>query len=111
MKFLSDLLWTYPAAIMTAWTLLTLVVVWTAPLNRPIPGVIGTHPMMMQLNPKDEMLYSRPSLTMALAYLVLGAIPIVCALLLLFLGWVIGSVQYGRAEKFLRKRFDSQGTA
>jgi hypothetical protein len=111
MKFLSDLLWTYPAAIMTAWTLLTLAVAWTAPLNRPIPGIIGVHPMMMQLNPKDEILYSRPSLWMALAYLVVGAIPLVCALLLVFLVWAIGAVQYERAAKYLRKRFGRQSAA
>jgi hypothetical protein len=84
MELTKNLLWVYPAVIMTLWTLLTLLLAWTLPLNKRVPAIIGQHCLLLMLNPKDEYLYQRPSLLLALGFLVAGVIPVVCALMLAF---------------------------
>lgn len=101
MRILINLLWIYPCVIMTVWTILTALAGWTFKRNRPFPGFFGVHPMMMMLNPKDEMLYSRPSVASVLCFLVIGLIPMLNFIILL---WVICiMVAYYATEKFSSK--------
>lgn len=83
MEFLKHIIWTYPAAIMTSWTLMTALAAWTMRRNRPIPFIFSMHAMLMLLNPKDNYLYQRPSAGSILFFLVAGLLPVVSLLLLL----------------------------
>lgn len=71
----THVLWTGPAALMTLWTVSTLLVAWTGKLDRRIPAIISLHLMLMMLNPKDDYLYQRPSLLAGLTFLLLSALP------------------------------------
>lgn len=84
MIFVKHFLWVYPAVIMTVWTLLTLLLAWTLPLNKSVPAIISGHALLTLMNPKDDKLYERPSPLLALGFLLAGVIPVVCALMLLF---------------------------
>jgi hypothetical protein len=105
MELTKNLLWVYPAVIMTLWTLLTLLLAWTLPLNQRVPVIVPRHVLLLVLNPKDEYLYQRPSLLLALVFLVAGVIPVVCALMLAV--HVLVSGLYG-VEVF--KQFKRKGT-
>lgn len=84
MEIVKHLFWTYPAVIMTVWTLLTFMAARTLPLGGPISVIFGFHGMLLQYNPmKDHNIYQRPSFKDAAFFLVAGLIPVVCALLLL----------------------------
>jgi hypothetical protein len=90
MELTKNLLWVYPAAIMTTWTLFIVLIGWTLPLNKRIPAFVPTHLLLLSNNPKDEYLYQRPSLLLALGFLLVGLIPGVCALLLSVHLWLAG---------------------
>ena len=104
MKMLFNLLWYYPAIAMTWWTVIVALVAWLMPLNRKVPFFAGTHGMLMMLNPKDEMLYQRPSALMVLGFLVLGLVPIVNAALLLFHVFIMAVALNEYAKQLKRKR-------
>lgn len=87
--------WLYPSMVMTTWTVLTFAAAWTFRRNRAFPRVFGLHLMMMQLNPKDEMLYQRPSLRMGLGYLAIGISPVGGVLFLACLAVTVFFMQAG----------------
>lgn len=96
--------WFYPSIVMTVWTVLTFVAAWTYRRNRAFPRVFGLHLMMLQLNPKDEILYSRPSSMSVLVYLALGVTPVV-GLVLLIVGLAIPLLPLlGQLRETLHKR-------
>jgi hypothetical protein len=82
MELIKNLLWAYPAVIMTLWTLLTLWLTRTLPLKKRVPAFIAGHVLLLVYNPKDDYLYQRPSLRLGLCFLVIGVIPVICALML-----------------------------
>lgn len=100
-------LWLYPSMAMTVWTVLTLVAAWTFRRNRAFPRLFGLHLMMMQLNPKDEILYQRPSLGMALGYLAIGISPLGGVLLLACLA-VAAVFTYARVQVYFERRTKKQ---
>ena len=104
MEILKNLLWVYPSAILTVWTLLTLTVAWTARLNRPIPRIFGVHPVLMQYNPKDEFLYTRPSPLDAVVCLVIGLVPVICAVALAGILWFAQFILVDHMKRSWRAR-------
>jgi len=80
MRILINLLWIYPAIILTIWTLLTFLVMRILPQNRTMPSLFAVHPMAMMYNPKDNILYGRPSMLEGLLFLIAGLIPLVNAI-------------------------------
>ena len=103
MKTAVLILWVFPAAILTGWTLLTATLSWTLPLNRKVPLIITGHLLLMLYNPKDEYLYQRPSLSVVLAVLALGLVPVVSLLLLCFHAWLVWVYQMEQFREW-RKR-------
>lgn len=69
------LVYVIPAALMTAWTLVAAFLAFTRPLGSKMPVIAATHVLKLQMNPKDEFLYQRPSRWMTFVALVLGALP------------------------------------
>jgi len=99
--------WVYSSLVMTAWTVLTVVAAWTFRRNRAFPRVFGLHLMMMQLNPKDEILYTRPSLGMAIGYLALSISPLGGVLLIASL-YVVGVFAYASVRLYGEQRSKRQ---
>jgi hypothetical protein len=99
--------WLYPAIAMTAWTVMTVVAAWTFRRNRAFPRVFGLHLMMMQLNPKDEILYQRPSAGAALGYLGIGISPVGGILLIANLA-VATLFTYARVQVYFERRTKKQ---
>lgn len=93
MKTAVLILWAFPAAVLTAWTLLTAILAWTLPLKREVPLIIAGHLLLMLYNPKDEYLYQRPSLSAVVAVLAVGLIPVVSVLLLCLHAWLVWTYQ------------------
>jgi hypothetical protein len=80
--FILKLLFVFPAAIATLWTVATAIVAWATPLNRKLPYVFWGHPMMLLLNYENQYLYNRPGWRRIAIFLALGVVPVVSALLL-----------------------------
>jgi len=107
LKNLGYAFWAYPAAIMTGWTLVTLVAAWLAPLNRPVSLMLSLHPMVALLTARAH-LVSRPPLWMALIFLALGVIPGVGLASLVLLVGLSASMQYHRIKMYRRGQTPQQ---
>jgi hypothetical protein len=108
---LTYLLWVYPAAIMTAWSVVTLVVAWMAPLGRPVPLIMTLHPMVVLINPKAWTLKQRPKLWLMLSILVVGVIPVLCAAALVLLVWLSVLMQRYRLKRYFRRQAEKHKSA
>lgn len=75
MSIVFFLVFVFPAALMTAWTLTAAYLGFTRPLGSRMPVIAVTHVLLLQMNPKDDVLYHRPSRWTALVALVLGLLP------------------------------------
>lgn len=78
------LLWVVPSVTITTWTLLAAAWALMAPLNSRVPTFIGTHLLLWVHNPKDDVLYRRPSPAMVGAALVAGLVPLISLAMLAF---------------------------
>jgi len=105
------LLWIYPAAIMTAWSVVTLVVAWTVPLGRPVPLLMMLHPMVVLINPKAWVLKRRPNFWLMAGILVVGVIPLLCAVVLVMLVWLSILMQRYRLKRYFRKQAEKHKSA
>lgn len=104
MKILINLLWIYPAIILTVWTLLTFLVMRAMPLSRPISHLFAAHPMAMMYNPKDNMLYQRPSRLTGLVFLIGGLVPVVNVLSLMAVLAIALTASLSHAKSKSRKK-------
>lgn len=98
-----NLLFVYPAAIVTLWTVVTLAAARLMQLDKPFPAFLGSHPMMLTLNIADEYLYRRPGWIRASIFLVLGIFPIASLLMLAWMVYVLLGIPTAEA-KFRKSR-------
>lgn len=106
--FILQVLFVFPAAIVTIWTVLTLLAARVMPLNKPFPAFFGAHPMMMTLNVMDKNLSKRPGWGRAVLFLAIGVLPVVSLLLLAWMGYCAFGIP--TAEAKLRKNRDNAST-
>jgi len=85
--FIQKLLLVYPLVVVTAWTVLTSLVAWIAPMGCKLPNVLWGHPMMLMLNYHNPNLTARPEILRVMIFLLLGIMPVMSLLMFGWMAW------------------------
>jgi hypothetical protein len=100
--FILKLLLVYPLVAATAWTMLTALFTWFAPMGRKLPNVLWCHPMMLMLNYHNPNLTARPEVLRVVVFLLLGIMPVVSLAMVAWMVWSL--VGPAIVDARLRKR-------